>query len=251
MRTHRSVMKRVRFRDTTGRIKRGALTATGIQYGGTTYDPDAVELVAPADPTKVILVGRNNLSSIASHDFDPPDDMRLFTVPSSAVIGPEDAIQLPRGIDQVYFGVEFGVVIGTQCKHVSQDDAADVIAGYTVVNDVSNNDDIPRDPSKARVKGFDTAKPIGPVVATPDEVPASATMSLELNGEEHQRGKSDNLNFSVPAIIEEVTRYFTLEPGDVISTGTPAGVGKLQAGDTVAATIEGIGTLTNHVEGPP
>lgn len=244
-------MKRVRFRDTSGQIKQGRLSDTGITHGGRTYDPTAVSLAPPVEPSKVILVGRNNLSSLEASDYEPPTHPRLFTVPPSAVIGPDATIQLPPGKDHGYFGVEFGVVIGEQCRFVSQDDADDVIAGYTVVNDVSNNADIEIDPSKARVKGFDTAKPIGPVVASPDAVPESAEMELKVNGKRHQHGRSDNLNFSVPEIVEEVTRYFTLNPDDVVSMGTPAGVGELHPGDTVDATIEGIGTLTNRVESAP
>jgi len=156
-------------------------------------------------------------------------------------------VQLPEDKERIDFEAELGVVIGSQCRNVPADQAEDVIAGYTCVNDISNRDDQRQEQNWVRGKAFDNAAPMGPVLATPDEVPSDASISLQVNGETKQDSTIENLIFSVPELIEEITTLMTLEPGDVIATGTPAGVGPLSDGDEVAIDIEGIGTLSHDV----
>jgi 2-keto-4-pentenoate hydratase/2-oxohepta-3-ene-1,7-dioic acid hydratase in catechol pathway len=126
----------------------------------------------------------------------------------------------------------------------------DVVAGFTCMNDVSNRDDQNREQNWVRGKAFDNAAPLGPVVATPDEVPADAAVELRVDGETKQSGDRSQLMFDVPTLIEEITTYLTLEAGDVIATGTPDGVGPLSDGDTVAVSVEGVGTLEHDVRVP-
>jgi 2-keto-4-pentenoate hydratase/2-oxohepta-3-ene-1,7-dioic acid hydratase in catechol pathway len=167
------------------------------------------------------------------------------------VAGHGDTIRLPAGKDRVDYEAEFGVVIGEQARNVPADEAWDVVAGFTAVNDVSNRDDQDREQNWVRGKAFDGAAPMGPVVADPEDVPADASIELRVNGEVKQHSSRAKFIFSVPELIAEITTYMTLEPGDVISTGTPAGVGTLADGDTVEIEIEGVGTLRHHVAGPP
>jgi 2-keto-4-pentenoate hydratase/2-oxohepta-3-ene-1,7-dioic acid hydratase in catechol pathway len=159
-------------------------------------------------------------------------------------------VPLPAGKERIDYEAELGVVIGEQCRNVSQPNAQDVIAGYTCVNDLSNRDDQAIEQNWVRGKAFDNAAPIGPLIATPEHVPEDATIESRVNGELKQSSSRDQFIFSVPELIEEITTYMTLEPGDVISTGTPAGVGPLADGDEVEIEIEGIGTLRHTVEIP-
>ena len=138
-------------------------------------------------------------------------------------------------------------MIDEQCRHVDAADAMDVVAGFTCMNDVSNRDDQRIERNWVRGKAFDNAAPLGPAIATPDEVPADAAVELRVNDETKQSSSRDQFIFGVPALIEEITTYMTLVPGDVISTGTPAGVGPLSGGDSVAVAVEGVGTLEHDV----
>jgi len=144
--------------------------------------------------------------------------------------------------------MELGIVIGEQCRNVAAAEAEDVIAGYTCVNDITNFAVPIQEISGTRAQGIDDSTPIGPVVATPDEVPSDAEMELRVSGEVRQRATRDEYLFHGPEIIEVLTRYATLEPGDVISMGTPGGSGRVAHGDTIQIEMEGIGTLTHTVE---
>jgi 2-keto-4-pentenoate hydratase/2-oxohepta-3-ene-1,7-dioic acid hydratase in catechol pathway len=159
-------------------------------------------------------------------------------------------VTLPAGKERVEWEAELGVVIGEQCRHVDAADAMDVVAGFTCVNDVSNRDDQRVETNWVRGKAFDGAAPMGPVVADAGDVPEDARIRLRVNGETRQDSSRAKLIFDVPTLVEEVTRYLTLEPGDVISTGTPAGVGPLSDGDRVEVEVEGVGTLEHAVRTP-
>jgi len=161
-----------------------------------------------------------------------------------------DTVTVPAGKDRIDWEAELAVVIGEQCKAVDADDAMDVVAGFTCMNDVSNRDDQDREQNWVRGKAFDNAAPLGPVMATPDEVPADASVELRVNGETKQSSDREHMIFDVPTLIEEITTYLTLEAGDVIATGTPEGVGALADGDTVEIEIEGVGTLEHDVRVP-
>lgn len=205
------------------------------------------KLLAPVIPrSKVVAVGRNYRAHAAEMGNDVPAEPMLFFKPNTSVIGPGDAIVLPRQSEQVEFEGELAVVIGRIARGVAAADAASVIFGYTVANDVTARDLQKKDGQWARAKGFDSFCPLGPVIETEFEVAAQA-IRTNVNGVLKQDGSLADLVHSVPAIIEFASAAFTLLPGDVILTGTPAGVGPLASGDVVEVTVEGIGTLRNPV----
>lgn len=206
-----------------------------------------VRLLAPVIPrSKVVAVGRNYRDHAAEFGNEVPAEPLLFFKPNTSVIGPGDAIVLPRQSEQVDFEGELAVVIGSIAKNVPAADAASVVFGYTVANDVTARDLQKKDGQWARAKGFDTFCPLGPVIET-EFVPAGQVIGTRVNEQIRQAGVLSDMVHSVPAIIEFVTAAFTLLPGDVILTGTPAGVGPIVSGDSVEVTVEGIGSLTNPV----
>ena len=242
-------MRTVRFR-ADGAERVGTWTDAGIEWGGSVYDPDDVAILPPAEPTKIVAIGLNYADHAAERDSEIPERPPPFLKPPNTVAGHGDTIRLPAGKDRVDYEAEFGVVIGEQARNVPADEAWDVVAGFTAVNDVSNRDDQDREQNWVRGKAFDGAAPMGPVVADPEDVPADASIELRVNGEVRQSSSRSEFIFSVPELIAEITSYLTLEPGDVISTGTPAGVGPLADGDTVEIEIEGVGTLRHQVSIP-
>jgi len=257
-------MKRVRFRDPAGTVRRGTwLDEDGtvadddtagvggrIAFGERTYHPDAVDVLAPCEPSKVVCIGRNYAKHADELGQDVPDRPLLFLKPPNAVASHGSEVTLPGGKERIDYEAELGVVIGEQCRHVAADDAMDVVAGYTCVVDLSNRDDQRQEQNWVRGKAFDNAAPIGPVLATPEHVPDDATIELQQNGERRQHSSLDHLIFPIPDLIEEITTYLTLEPGDVVATGTPEGVGPLADGDRITVEIEGIGQLRHTVSVP-
>ncbi|HQE46273.1 MAG TPA: fumarylacetoacetate hydrolase family protein [Rhodoglobus sp.] len=206
-----------------------------------------VKLLAPVIPrSKVVAVGRNYREHAAELGNEAPAEPLLFLKPNTSVIGPGDTIVRPRQSSRVDFEGELAIVIGSIAKNVSEADAASVVFGYTVANDVTARDLQEKDGQWARAKGFDTFCPLGPVIETEFEV-ASQGIETRVNGEVRQSGRLDEMVHSVASVIAYASAVFTLLPGDVILTGTPAGVGPIVAGDTVEVTVEGIGTLSNPV----
>ncbi|ELZ52692.1 MULTISPECIES: fumarylacetoacetate hydrolase family protein [Halorubrum] len=247
-------MYRARFRDPAGSIRDGEYdpATDTVAFGGDEYalnDPD-IDVLAPTDPSKIVCIGRNYADHAEELGNDVPDRPLLFLKPPNAVASHGDTVTVPAGKDRIDWEAEFAVVIGEQCKAVDADDAMDVVAGFTCMNDVSNREDQNREQNWVRGKAFDGAAPLGPVLATPDEVPADASVELRVNGETKQSSDREHMIFDVPTLIEEITTYLTLEPGDVIATGTPEGVGALADGDTVEVEIEGVGTLEHDVRVP-
>ena len=247
-------MYRARFRDPAGSIREGEYdpATDTVAFGGEAYglsDP-AIDVLAPTEPSKIVCIGRNYADHAAELGNDVPDRPLLFLKPPNAVAGHGDTVTVPAGKDRIDWEAEIAVVIGEQCKAVDAADAMDVVAGFTCLNDVSNRDDQNREQNWVRGKAFDGAAPMGPVLATPDEVPADAGVDLRVNGETKQSSDREHMIFDVPTLIEEITTYLTLEPGDVIATGTPSGTGELSGGDTVEIEIEGIGTLEHGVSSP-
>ncbi len=240
-------MHQVRFRDPAGAVRMGSWEDEEIAFANETYDPDDVTILPPTDPSKIVCVGLNYADHAEEEGMDIPDRPLLFLKPPNTLAAHGDTITLPRGKESVEFEAEIAVVIGEQCRDVDADDAMDVVKGFTCLNDVSNRDDQRVEQNWIRGKAFDGAAPVGPVIATPDEVPDDASVSLRLNGETKQSSSRAEFIFSIPELIEEITRYLTLEPGDIISTGTPAGVGPLSDGDTVEVEIEGVGVLEHDV----
>jgi 2-keto-4-pentenoate hydratase/2-oxohepta-3-ene-1,7-dioic acid hydratase in catechol pathway len=206
-----------------------------------------VKLLAPVIPrSKVVAVGRNYRAHAAEFGNEVPVEPMLFFKPNTSVIGPGDAIVLPRQSERVEFEGELAVVIGRIARNVAAQNAADVIFGFTVANDVTARDLQKKDGQWARAKGFDSFCPLGPVIETEFAV-ADQAIRTTVNGDLRQDGTLADLVHSVPAIIEFASAAFTLLPGDVILTGTPAGVGPIVSGDVVEVTVEGIGTLRNPV----
>ncbi|WP_331235889.1 fumarylacetoacetate hydrolase family protein [Natronorarus salvus] len=240
-------MKRVRFKDRAGSTRIGTVTDGEIAAAGATYDLESVDVLPPCEPSKIVCIGRNYVKHAEEMDNEVPDRPLLFLKGPNTLAGHGDTVTLPAGKERVDHEAEVGVVIGEQCRHVSEADAMDVVAGYTCVNDVSNRDDQRREKNWVRGKAFDGSAPMGPVMATPDEVPDDAVVRTYVNGEVRQDGSLDQLVFSIPELIEEITTYLTLEPGDVIATGTPDGVGPLEDGDEVEIEVGGVGTLRHSV----
>ncbi|MFC4360348.1 fumarylacetoacetate hydrolase family protein [Halobium salinum] len=240
-------MQHVRFRDPAGAVRTGEWTDEGPAFAGHTYDVDDVDVLPPTTPSKVVCVGLNYADHAEESGMEVPDRPLLFLKPPNALAGHGDSVRLPAGKERVDWEAELGVVIGEQCRHVDEADAMDVVRGYTCVNDISNRDDQEVEQNWVRGKAFDGAAPMGPTVATPDEVPDDAGISLRVNGETKQESSRSEFIFSVPELVAEITTYMTLEPGDVISTGTPAGVGALSPGDRVEVDVEGIPTLEHTV----
>lgn len=206
-----------------------------------------VNLLAPVEPTKIIAVGRNYPEHAREHNEEVPDLPLIFTKPLTSIIGPQDAIVLPPQSQRVEHEAELAVVISRRGRWIPLGQAKDHILGYTIANDVTARDLQRRDNQWTRAKGFDTFCPIGPWIET-DLDPADVLVTCRVNEELRQMASTREMVFSIPKLIVYVSSFMTLEPGDVLLTGTPAGVGLLQAGDTVKAEIEGIGKLVNTVE---
>lgn len=241
-------MRHVRFRDETGLARTGEWTDEGIVTPDRSYDPSSVDVLPPCEPTKIVCQAGGYMNHREESGFeDRPERPELFLKGPNAVVGHEDAIELPPDRDKVDFEAEFAVVVGEQCRAVTEDEAMDYVQGFTCVNDVSNRDDQEKERNWVRGKAFDGSLPIGPVVATPNEVPDDATLTLRQNGEVEQESTREYVIFSVPELIADVSELITLEPGDIIATGTPYGPDELQEGDTVEVEFEGVGTLKNHV----
>ncbi len=236
---------------TIGILKGDPLYA-GVELSGQKIPLDDVRLLAPVIPrSKVVCVGKNYLRHAAEMGGEVPDEPLIFLKPNTSVIGPGESILYPRQSADVHFEGELAVVIGRICRDIAAADAGKVILGYTVANDVTARDLQAKDGQWSRAKGFDTFCPLGPWIETELD-PADLAITTELakegqQSETKQDGRTSDMVFSVPDIVEYVSSFMTLLPGDVILTGTPDGVGPMAVGDTVSVTIEGIGTLTNRV----
>ncbi|MDD4868713.1 MAG: fumarylacetoacetate hydrolase family protein [Mycobacterium sp.] len=218
-------------------------------FTGRSWPLANVRLLAPMLASKVIGVGKNYADHIAEMDSligSAPADPVIFLKPNTAIIGPDVPIRLPANASPVHFEGELAVVIGRPCKDVPASGAADNILGYTIANDVSARDEQQADGQWTRAKGHDTFCPVGPWVVT-DLDPADLELRTEVNGEIKQHSRTSLMIHDVGAIVEWVSAVMTLLPGDLILTGTPAGVGPIEDGDIVSITIEGIGTLANPV----
>jgi 2-keto-4-pentenoate hydratase/2-oxohepta-3-ene-1,7-dioic acid hydratase in catechol pathway len=215
-------------------------------FSGRRWPLADVRLLAPVLPTKVVCIGKNYADHAREMGGEAPADPVMFIKPSTSVIGPNVPIKLPPDSSRVDFEGELAVVIGQPCKDVPAAKALSVVLGYTVANDVTARDQQKADGQWTRGKGHDTFCPLGPWVETQLD-PADLAIRTELDGEVKQDSRTSLLLHDIPKLIEWVTRVMTMLPGDVILTGTPAGVGPMTAGQSVSVTVEGIGTLTNPV----
>ena len=225
----------------------GQLTGDVVRANGTEYRLGDVRLLAPCTPSKIVCVGRNYAAHAEELGNVVPEQPLLFLKPPSAVIGPGETIHLPDSAE-VHYEAELAVVIGTRCRNVPADRAGKVILGYTCLNDVSDRVAQKWETNWVRAKGFDTSAPLGPSIVSPDEIEEPFHVVLRLNDEVKQDGWTKHLIFSIPRLVETITAFMTLEPGDIIATGTPAGVGRLSPGDVVEVSIDGIGVLRNPVQ---
>ena len=236
---------------------REALAAL-FDAAGPEHSLSDVQLLAPvADPPQFLGIGLNYRLHAAETGAAIPESPICFPFFNSSIINPGDAICLPPFTDKVDWEVELAVVIGKEACCVSEEDAVDYIAGYTIVNDVSARDIQVSEGQWSRAKSFDTFKPMGPWIVTADELGAAGDLDVKLwvNGEIKQDGETSDLIFNVPQLVSHMSQHLTLGVGAVISTGTPSGVGMarkppeyLRAGDEVTLEVEGIGRLTNPVE---
>jgi 2-keto-4-pentenoate hydratase/2-oxohepta-3-ene-1,7-dioic acid hydratase in catechol pathway len=206
----------------------------------------SARLLAPVSPTKIVCVGRNYRAHAAELGNDVPPEPLLFFKPPSAVIGPNEPILLPPQSSRVDHEAELGVVIGARCRGVPEGDALKYVLGYTCVNDVTARDLQKKDGQWARAKGFDTFCPAGPLLVT-DLDPTSLGVRCRVSGAVRQDGNTRHMMFSVASLVAYISSIMTLEPGDLIATGTPHGVGPLAPGDQVEVDIDGIGVLQNPV----
>ena len=203
-------------------------------------------VLAPVVPSKIVAVGLNYKDHAAEMNKALPEEPLIFLKPSTSVVGPGESIVIPAGAGRVDYEAEVGVVIGKTARHVPAASAHDYVLGLTCVNDVTDRDLQRRDVQYTRAKGFDTFSPVGPCVAAGD-LDRSIGIESRVNGESRQSSSTSELIFSIRQLVEFVTAVMTLLPGDIISTGTPPGVGPLVAGDRVVVAVEGVGELANEV----
>lgn len=246
-------MHTIRFRDSAERVRTGELKEGVILSDGDSISISDVEILPPTDPSKVLGTGPNYYSNIEHYGREEPEspsDLLLFVKTSPNVLVGHGGVATLRPAGEFHFEAELGVVIGERCREVTSEEAMKYVEGFTCVNEITNKgvEESRYDQGNlVRSKSFDDSAPIGPVVASPDGVPEDASLELRLNGEVMQSDNISNLIHPVPSLIEEFSRYMTLEPGDVIATGSPEGVDQLSDGDHVEVTIEGIGTLEHSV----
>lgn len=216
-----------------------------IELTGAVHEVDDVRLLAPVIPrSKVIGIGRNYADHAAEMGGEAPEEPLMFLVPNTAVIGPGDPVVMPPQTQEVHYEGELAVVIGRMCKDVEPEDALGVVLGYTVANDVTARDLQRGDGQWARAKGFDTFCPLGPWIET-DLDPAAQHLTTRLDGRVVQDAPTSDMVHGTAALISHASKAFTLLPGDVILTGTPAGVGPVEPGQRVEVEVDGIGTLSN------
>lgn len=208
-----------------------------------------IKLLAPVIPrSKIICVGRNYADHAKEFGNAVPKSPMLFFKPNTSVIGPHDNVVVPEWMGRVDLEAELTIVIGNITKNIAVDDALSSVFGFTVANDISSRTLQDADGQWARAKGADTFCPVGPAIETELDY-ANVTVSSAVNGEPHQNGNTSDMVFSVPELIAFASQSFTLLPGDLILTGTPAGVAQIKPGDMIEVSVEGIGTLVNPVIG--
>jgi len=218
-----------------------------VRFTGQRWALPDVRLLSPILPSKVVGVGRNYVDHAAEHGAEVPKEPLIFLKPSTSVIGPHDLIRLPVQSRRVEHEAELAVVIGAPgARRVDRAGARAAIFGYTCGNDVTARDLQRHDGQWTRGKGFDSFCPLGPWIATDVDV-SDVEVRCEVNEEVRQLGRTKDMVFDVPTLVSYVSHVMTLLPGDVILTGTPAGVSPLTSGDTVTVSVEGIGVLANRV----
>lgn len=250
------MMRTARFLDQSGTVRTGRWTGDEIVTDAESFPVSAVNVLPPTKASKIVGVGPNYYSNIEHYGREEPAspaDLVFFvkTMPHAAVGHGGTATLHPPG--EFHFEAELGAVIGKSCRDVTSAEALEYVSGYTCVNEITNKGlpDSQYDVgNRLRTKSFDDSAPVGPAVTPLEAVPEDATIELRLNGEVRQRDKISNMIFNVEDLIAEISTYQTLEPGDVIATGSPEGVDRLSDSDHVAVTVDGVGTLEHDVDIP-
>ena len=256
-------MRRCRF-EADGEARNGIVEGDLVldPHRGGRHPLEEVRLLAPVSPRKFLGIGLNYADHIAESGMEPPEFPVFFNKQVTCVVGPGDDVHMPRVSNLLDYEGELAIVIGERCRHVPKERAHEVIAGYTIANDLSVRDWQLRTPTMTLGKSFDTHGPLGPWVVTADELgdPHSLSLKTWVNDELRQDGNTGEMIFDCFQQVAHLSEAFTLEPGDVIATGTPAGIGAvrqpfpdglLKVGDTVRVEIEGVGTLENTVVAEP
>jgi 2-keto-4-pentenoate hydratase/2-oxohepta-3-ene-1,7-dioic acid hydratase in catechol pathway len=256
-------MRRCRF-ETDGDARRGTVERGEVvdADGGDRHPLEEVRLLAPVQPRKFLGIGLNYADHIAESGMEAPEFPVFFNKQATCVVGPGDDVHMPRVSSLLDYEGELAIVIGERCRHVPAEFASEVIAGYTITNDISVRDWQLRTPTMTLGKSFDTHGPLGPWLVTADELgdPHSLSIRTYVNDEVRQDGSTSEMIYDCFQQVAHLSEAFTLEPGDVIATGTPAGIGAvrqpfpeglLKVGDVVRVEIEGIGTLENTVVEEP
>ncbi len=218
----------------------------GVRRTGERVPLSEVTLLAPVEPSKVVALGRNYAEHAKELGNEVPAVPIVFLKPSTAVVGPDADVEYPALTSDLHYEGELAVVIGRRCKAVPAEDVADVVLGYTVANDLTMRDVQKSEGQWTRGKGFDGACPLGPWVETELD-PSALSLRSTVNGELRQDGTTADMLRDVGECVSWISQAMTLLPGDVVLTGTPAGVGSLQRGDEIEVTIEGIGTLATRI----
>ncbi len=221
-----------------------------VQLSGERHELEAVRLLAPVIPrSKVVGVGRNYAAHAAELGNEVPEVPLLFFKPNTSVIGPDEPIIYPEPVHEMAYEGELALVIGRICRDVPPERVDEVIFGYTVANDVTARDLQKSDGQWARAKGYDTFCPLGPWITTHQSVAemSDVMITTTVDGEQRQHGSTSLMLRDITELVVYISSFTTLLPGDVILTGTPAGVGELKPGHEVSVTVDGIGTLTNQV----
>jgi 2-keto-4-pentenoate hydratase/2-oxohepta-3-ene-1,7-dioic acid hydratase in catechol pathway len=226
-----------------------------ISFTGQRFAQADVRLLSPILPSKVVCVGKNYADHVKEMNTgDAPERPLLFLKPSTSVIGPGDAIRIPAGSTNVHHEVELAVVIGARgARNLTPEQVPGSVFGYTIGNDVTERDMQKADGQWTRAKGFDSFCPLGPWIETDlrgvGKDPADLEITCTVDGEPRQAGRTSQLLFDVPTLVSYISQVMTLLPGDVVLTGTPAGVGPIRPGQRVECAVEGLGSLTNSVSG--
>ncbi|MGA3081864.1 MAG: fumarylacetoacetate hydrolase family protein [Terracidiphilus sp.] len=205
----------------------------------------AAELLAPVTPSKIVCVGRNYRDHVKELGHELPSEPLIFLKPPSALLNPGGVVQMPAASARVDFEGELALVIDRRVRNLKEEDWRSAIRGYTLANDVTARDLQIKDGQWTRAKGFDTFCPVGPFVSDELDLEAGVTLETRVNGEVRQHGSTLDFIFQIPRLLAHITAAMTLEPGDLVLTGTPAGVGPLKAGDCVEVSIPGLGVLAN------
>lgn len=236
--------------DTVATLTADPLAGVPVNYTGERFDLDEVRLLAPVIPrSKIVAIGKNYQEHAKEMGGDVPERMLAFFKPNTSVIGPGEPIVRPAGVEELHYEGELAIVIGRFCKEVPAERVADVIFGYTIANDVTARDWQSADGQWWRAKGSDTFLPLGPWINTHIGLDEAAGLGIRthVGGELRQDGNTRDMVRGIAELVVEITRSVTLLPGDLILTGTPAGVGAVDDGDEISISIDGLGTLSNKV----